>query len=128
MSGNDVKEFTVIRSQWNRGASGTDRQSHLKNEHGFCCLGFLGLACGLSEDDMFHVGSPASGAIVLKIQAWPASLLSLEKASGVNSIENSKVCFQIIEANDSTVIDDKEREIILTNEFASIGIKVNFVD
>ena len=129
---NDVKEFTVIRNRWVRGAGGGDEagdETHLANRHGLCCLGFLGLACGLSEKQMEEIGTPAAfiNENPFIPYVWPEKLTRTLCAFPPLA-ENSEICTQIININDSTEISESARENSLIKEFASIGIKVNFVD
>jgi hypothetical protein len=47
---------TINRKDWARG--GEDEAALLNNWGNFCCLGFLGLTCGVEEQDLQDVQMP----------------------------------------------------------------------
>jgi hypothetical protein len=106
-------KFTVYRDKWARG-----EVSRLLAPTGrMCCLGFLGSACGATNnqlmdqtgpDDLCHVG-------------WPEVLLD-------SSRNNSGLTRLIINVNDGPGLKDAHRELRLTELFASGGIEVSFAD
>ncbi len=112
-------KFTVFRDSWARGAS--DGQLYADGER--CCLGFLGLACGLSDEDMDGIGTPQN----VKPPAWPKTLVA-SVLDEEGEYTDSYLCGQIISTNDDEELEDPEREARLRSLFASGGIEVEFQD
>lgn len=114
-----VTRFTVKRSEWRRG-EGT---GSLLREGRRCCLGFLGIACGLTDADMSESGmfSGANLPMVDVARQIPASLFNRE------SMTSTAEAWAIAGTNDNGAITDAEREARLTEQFAAIGIAVEFV-
>ncbi len=105
-------KFTVWRDSWLRGAP-----SYLHADSCRCCLGFLGLACGLTDEQMDGRGEPEEVT-----GPWPEAIVhSSERDCTV-------LCQEIIWTNDDDEGDDAEREIELTELFHKAGIDVEFRD
>lgn len=122
--------FTVERANWLRG---TD-QSMLRNPEGqMCCLGFLGLACGYTPEELLNRNLPddfenrPTGESKDRL-LWPRDLARVHEdqdEGGEYSI-GTETCSRIAITNDSTFLSDASREQRLTEYFGSIGIKVVF--
>lgn len=111
-------KFTVYRESWLRG-NGTASGLLLDGQR--CCLGFLGKACGIPDDEMRQKAEPESIDPML-IRLWPRSIVNLSKT-------NTALCSNIIEENDCDDYDaDDLREVALSALFADAGIDVEFVD
>lgn len=92
-----------------------------------CCLGFLGKACGISEESLLYVPNP-SQVSSQELDKWPPGIL-------ISSIydKDSESTIELMNLNDRrhTGLKDfteeiREREI--TRVFSSIGINVTFED
>lgn len=120
-------EFTVIRSGWLRGGN---YETSLEDKWGRrCCLGFLGLACGLRvkgrifvRSCLYNNGEPDDREA--QNLNWPESILAFEEGR----LRNTSLTRRIIEVNDDSSISDITREATLTSLFASGGITITFVD
>lgn len=113
-------KFTVKRSEWGRGC---EYDSFLLNgeNNKKCCLGFLAMASGATEEEICFRGKPMPNDGV----KWPAALFS---NSNPGSEKQSDICFSLMKCNDMAGFSETEREKILTKIFASINIEVEFVD
>lgn len=111
----NVKEFTIDRSKWYRGNTGTN--SALRREDGRqCCLGFFGVACGVPGEHLLGIGYPTSFYNGAGGGEWPSWLLTTEGAH------------KFVTINDNASIDGPSREQRLTELFAAHGVSVHFVD
>ena len=128
-----IMEFTVYRHTWLRGGvdgNGNEVDPSLLDNGQRCCLGFLGLACGLAYDlgpyrrdpDKYlqSAGEPED----CKNIAWPASILSYDEGHGTNT----GLTQRIIEVNDNRRLSETAREAELTGLFAQGGLTVRFED
>lgn len=111
-------KFTVWRDHWLRGESGS-----LLRDGQRCCLGFLGQAVGYSDRELRYAASPEDTVVKSK---WPDPLRVVDDEYRRSA--NSEACNCIIDDNDDPNIDDATREARLTEQFAAIGIDVEFRD
>lgn len=116
-----MMKLIIKRSEWLRGEGADVSRLYRSSDGKMCCLGFLGLFCGGSREDMQGKGSPA---IVRNIN-WPDALSS--KGGGLLPIE-STACLNLMNANDTQFLTNEAREQKLTEQFAAIDIQVEFVD
>src|SRR5271157_2327717 len=92
--------MTIERQKWGR---------HLlydSGTHKMCCLGFLGVACGLTPDEMDHIGSPISVEYRQDLRGkaqWPPGL--------IEQGDNSALCNRLIKVNDYGEEADREQQI-----------------
>lgn len=105
-------KFTVYRSKWLRGDT---TESRLYDGSRMCCLGFLGVACGISQEDMKDLCLPSE----VVTEAWPKGTLD-----GKN---DSDTIVLIVDYNDG-YHSEKYREERLTALFSSIEVEVVFED
>jgi len=110
--------FSVKRSEWLRGAMGGSFLLR-KVDNKKCCLGFLALACGATEESIFGHRMPAS----LQQAVWPKELFNEE-----GLVQITQKCINIMSVNDEVLTSDLEKEDELTRQFADIGITINFED
>lgn len=118
-------ELTIDRSRWVNGdncsyngyndmlVNNLGGRSKLLNDKGnMCCVGFLGKACGLSDDQINGMGT------LINFNAYGA-IRDLEMKIRENDIYST---------NDARMANPEfEREALLIEKFANIGIKVTFV-
>lgn len=118
-------KFTVERSSWDRG----NGNGMLVGPRGNCCLGFLGLACGMSEEDLREIGVPEETVEHCRedegSMRWPKELVYWNDERG--RYRDRSCVGDIVDANDDARMDDAEREARLTALFSRIGIDVEFV-
>ena len=115
-----MKEFTVSRKTWLRGEGSKDSSLFRPEDKKMCCLGFLGRElCGATEEQMELCDTPAETDPAIN---WIDGLL---KNPGKY---NSDAAHRLMEINDEECMDDEEREKLLTEEFAKLGIAVKFED
>lgn len=113
-------KFVVRREFWYRGNGSEESNLVLRNGK-MCCLGFLGLACGIDEELMVGIGSPDD------LESWPARELWPIKIRPVvegNSDLTNNLMF--VNDNDEPGYTDKQRESKLKELFATADIEVVF--
>ena len=109
-------KLVIERKTWARGAT---RGDYLKNPSGTkCCLGFLGEACGLSEQELRNHGTLQ--AVVEFRKITPNRYLY--------EMTNRDPHSQAIRINDTRQLSEEERETELILIFAGAGIQLSFVD
>jgi hypothetical protein len=123
-------KFTVWRDKWLRG---DPKNSCLLNDQGCrCCLGFLGQEVDIADRHQLSVGLPheVSYQSADAAKKWPVGLLEATDADDDSSehFRESTVCNSIVHINDNKRLTDEERETKLTEQFASVGIDVEFRD
>lgn len=128
-------KVVIDRSKWNTGGRlGHARLfkdtvqdpdgNHLRSADNFCCLGFLGLACGCAPTDMLGVGFPRS---VHSRQLFPQQLFA--ESSHTDSC-GAGFSWQMAFAdmNDSRKVDHATRESWIAEGFKTVlGVEVEFV-
>jgi hypothetical protein len=119
-------KLIIDRQKWLRG-EGETKSSLLRGEDGkMCCLGFLGIECGIESERLQDVGAPEDiprDANESLLEIWKeASFLF------VDNIYRSMASVQLMETNDDTSISDQERERRLSDIFSKHGVEVEFID
>lgn len=120
-------KVVVNRSKWSRG-----RVSNLLDAGNgkMCCLGFVALGCGYSEDDILGEATPGdvTGESLRdaynnegkrrdrQADLWPGT-------SGADAYDAA-----MFANDDSTVLSDSRREEELINILAPLGIELEFID
>ena len=84
-----------------------------------CCLGFLGLACGIKAEYMLRRASPVETSEL----KWVDGLIEYRKVPCA-----TKGLRNILHINDNSYISDSTRESELIQAFKGIDIDVEFVD
>ena len=118
-------KLIIDRSRWNRGhcLSGVSHLLGLASDDR-CCLGFLGQACGISDEDLQGVAYPSS----IRSELWPEKLF---ERSGWNIVPGSCELYETFFAmlNDERETDEGTRESWIRAGFSILmGIDVEFVD
>lgn len=125
----EIEKLTIKRSEWGRGGRGgapcLSNGSEAENPNR-CCLGFVGLAIGLTDDQMKFNISPGA----MHKSPWPEFLMNRKWSDGEAeagfSIYTSDVGSKLMNINDNTMISDEEREARITEIFAANGVEVVF--
>lgn len=122
MENKSTHSFTVDRSKWLRGYGGqcSSLNATGRRYNGMCCLGFLAISCGFSEEEIENAVSPEDVSSD-KGGLWPPGILS-------QAGNNTDICLELMRFNDTGSLDDSYREEVLRNTFKEIGIEVSFVD
>lgn len=118
-------DVTVKRSEWLHGGE----PSALYRDGRRCCLGFAGLACGLTDKDINYVLTPAGFAFDegdprIVHNKFLKGLPALISPTGADSA----ICVQLMDINDSRDISDEDQEAQLTELGKEAGINFTFVD
>ncbi len=124
MSESELKQITelvVYRDLWVRGANPRSIGAALLNVDGMCCLGFACLASGVAARAMFDLAAP--GDLTCYDDGIPG--FSEWDEGGLLSTQLS---IDAMTSNDSSPIDDPEREARLIELFAEDGIRLRFED
>lgn len=113
-------KLVIDRKKWGRG----ELFGMLLNDAGkMCCLGFLGLACGLPENVIRDVAMPANvfGKSAKRNNDKWAKMIN--RGGGDDSTRLAKSLAVI---NDNTNTSDKQKERKITQKFKTIGVDVKF--
>jgi hypothetical protein len=88
-----------------------------------CCLGYYGLACGLSPEQLMNNEGPT------ECSSWNSSLSSwlFDSISLDARYKSSEDCSNLMGYNDDEDIDDETREAKIIAIFAKHDIQVEFV-
>jgi len=109
-----MKKLTIDRSMWNTGER-LFEESQLSNNYGQkCCLGFLGEACGIEEDDLQDESLPSS----VPSKKWPKNLFRRPKNNNIPYASSWEDIFAVI--NDIKNIDHESREAWIKEGFKRI--------
>jgi hypothetical protein len=107
-------KLVIDRSKWLRG-EGQDESYLLRKKDGkMCCLGFYGLACGLTEEDILMKGTPEE----VEVFWGPGSWL----VSGIMDAN------ELMSINDGRHRSAKERELKIAALFSKHGVEVEFIN
>ena len=111
--------LVVKRSKWLRGAgpNGDSYLLHPTNRR-MCCLGFLARAVGYKPCEIKGTHTPA---YVKDPSKFPAAIVSGDD-------DNTLLCDDMMDTNDSATLNDTQREYKLTRLFKKADIAITFVD
>ncbi len=110
-------KLIIERDRWQRGSTGGELLS--KTTGRMCCLGFYGLACGLTEDEIRGRGEPCYAPS----DKWPKTCLRLDSDDWRVQTTWTNTAVDI---NDNPDSSDEVREDLLTDHFAKVGVDVEF--
>ncbi len=124
-------KLVIKRSEWARGSvKDTERVANLlyaKQDGTRCCLGFLGNACGYTDQELQGYGLPSDVVNDAGLyNKWGRFLL--HGCDENNRRTDSLIVDDLIEINDDTNITESEREADIAEIFAKHGVEVEFVD
>lgn len=111
-------KLVIDRNKWLRGEGPSQSRLIRSNDNQMCCLGFLGKACGISEQELFDEYTPETAGDENK---WPNGIFNED------AVENSDITAELMEINDDENLTDENRESNLIERFATINIEVEFV-
>lgn len=104
--------LVIDRSKWLRGEGGGDSCLLRPSDGKMCCLGFVGLACGLTAKELTNKSAPLD----VPSSLWPDFLQQTDGSD------------RFVEINDDEHISDVVREADLRLEFEKHGVRVEFID
>ncbi len=121
------KTITIDRSKWCRGGrfagdgieTATDDTALLTAIKTMCCLGFFCHQAGVPKKELMGIGTPES--IPVKYHKKVTALVDGDDGAD-SSFTNAAM-----EINDSTMIDEKDRESNLKRLFAENSYRIVFV-
>lgn len=103
-----LKSLLIDRRKWYRGRGGWNSRLRLRSGK-MCCLGFLGVQCGIAPKELEGVPLPSD---IRFRGTWPPMLFQLQD--------------EIVFVNDSLAISEAEREQALRINFKQLGYRVKF--
>lgn len=119
-SSGKVISFDIDRNFWSRGLGGS---SLLDGDGQMCCLGFYGLACGMTFDSIESMAYPSSVK-----KKTPKQIGWLFEDSPFISDDEKKNQYALADINDRRDVKNYERERKIKRRFARNGIEVNFIN
>jgi hypothetical protein len=134
-----MKTLIIDRNEWRRGKLAGKNETNYNskllcpNTNTKCCLGFLALSCGYTEDQILDKCSPESiGAIysINKVEnLWPREICEDSNIEISNYwFTDTVITNNIIKINDSKGLKEQQREEKLKELFASINIDLQFIN
>ena len=111
-------DLVIKRSQWLRGEGGDDSYLLRQEDGKMCCLGFLGLALGITSAELLGEQNPRDASDDLN--RWPEAICK-------NGLDTPLACSLML-VNDNTSISEKCRERTITAAMKEAGINVTFED
>jgi hypothetical protein len=142
-------KFEIDRAKWLHGKAilspagdskiVTEASSLLHPDTGcMCCLGFFGLAIGLTRDQIRGMGEPSEIELNHdQTSPWPTELVGVfegdDEGYAYIRARDTRVCSDLIEANDESEIGQDlatfraDKETAIAKLFASIGYEAVFV-
>lgn len=133
---NEKTKVVIPRSRWLRG-EGAMKSFLLRASDGkMCCLGHACLALGKTEDDIRQVKSPNSkhklathdlyGETTECVHPGKGTRLVVEMPEGITSVPDA--VSRAMNLNDVYELPDAEREPLIAQALAEVGLDVEFVD
>lgn len=118
-----MAHFIVDRKTWYRG-NGSTGSMLLRQDRKRCCIGFVGVQCGISDEKLERRNAIGSGRIDHEPQ-WPEWMRV--KYEPVQSVEHLPI-FKAYHINDDMKITDRVREQKLIDLFTEQGDSIEFIN
>ncbi len=117
-----MKKLKVVvdREKWCRGQK-NGNPALVTGSRTMCCLGFVGVACGFTKKEMLLLTSPGQISYSAKNKTWPKGMLN--KYDFASTLTNN-----LVDINDSIMMNDSVRERKLKKTAKEIGIEFQFVN
>ena len=114
----EINKLVVSRKRWLRG-EGSDKSMLLRPlDDKMCCLGFLACQVGAREEDIRDKTEPESP--FSSGWEWPSWMFDSSKPLvGLR--------YRLMTINDDASLSEEQRESILKEEFAKVGVEVEFI-
>lgn len=120
----------IQRSIWLRGTNSANSFLVRYSDEKMCCLGFLGLVCGIPKERLIGRCSPSDTKSWYS-DKWPKGTLVPNGPSHLVSqsgLSNSQIIRTAMEHNDDSSITDEVREGLIKEDLAKLGVDVEFED
>lgn len=121
-----VTEFVIKRSEWLHGETSRNSYLYRSTDQKRCCVGSYLKACGVPDRVMMNRGGAISDINTLTPLVEAVAPWLVNSSYGVK--QNSDYAHRLYSLNDGTLVDEGDREELITEAFAKQGIKVTFVD
>ena len=116
-------KLIIDRQMWLRGEGATVSRLLRSSDGKMCCLGQLGIACGIPSEMIKNRAVPSD--VPLHVNAFPRFLISDPEYQP----DASNECLALMKINDGVYYySEAEREHALTMEFAKHDIQVEFIN
>lgn len=118
----------IDRAKWLRGEGGNLSRLLRPADGKMCCLGFLGLQCGYTPDQMLDQGEPnemfekVDREACAEFNRWPKWLIAVDEYGPAND----RAVTELIATNDDRVMPESDREAQIAAIFAKHGVTVTF--
>lgn len=117
-------KLKINRATWLRGEGNKHSALLRPSDNKMCCLGFLAVASGYTEEQISNQTTPGGLASSLSSDPepnkWPKGIMEDSR------LHTDNTC-NLMAMNDDPMYSDEEREDFLKKNFARIGIEVEFV-
>jgi hypothetical protein len=126
-----MMKLVIDRRRWIHGEGGDSSRLLRLDDKKMCCLGFLSLACGASENDIGDFSEPNEMDIRPTHEVFQKLLLQLEGEDCDHKYtyyNPSTIAIDMMVTNDSKALSESEREEKLTGYFKEIGVEVEFIN
>lgn len=128
-----MKTLIIDRTKWLRGRDADDGEdSYLLRERDgkMCCLGFYALQhAGKSKEDIGSVQTPTGCLIGNEWNGLVHRVKTTNPPGTVNSVGlPTEACQNLMVTNDDASLSEEKREEYVIKDFASIGVKVEFIN
>jgi len=120
-----LKEFTVNRKRWDRGANA--HGALLNEESTMCCLGFLARSCDLKAADIRDRSDFSSFSNRYHVETNERLVSRVPGLYVKSGLRTKQIHDDIVEVNDAGELNDTQREVKLARLFKRAGIRVRFV-
>jgi hypothetical protein len=122
-------KLVIDRNKWLRG-EGTENSCLLRPTDGkMCCLGFFGLACGLTAKRITDVVAPVKIPVEIGVSARREWMRNVPEAEALfdDEMGTSEICGELMSTNDRVSLSEAEREQKIRALFAEMSVEVVFV-
>jgi len=111
--------LTINRKKWSRGNVFPTEETSLLTERGhMCCLGFYCRKIGYTKSSIVDQATPQ---YIMPIKRKLKVLLT-------KSGRDNDLCGQLISANDSRILDEKDREKQIKKLMKEMNVDVTFIN
>ncbi len=119
-----LKTLTIRTRKWIRGRSPTGSVLRDSKTGNMCCLGFLGLACGIPVEELKEESTPEC----VPKGTWPKGVVrTYEDSDGLDWLCDTQWTQAAVTINDDGNLSEPVRQKLLKQHFKQIGYNVKFV-
>jgi hypothetical protein len=118
-------ELVIDRQRWLRGEGAKHSRLLREQDRRMCCLGFLSIACGLSEDSI--EGTSTVEELADNGLELPSVLEQLVDEQGERRM-STRLAGRLMAENDDPRKDEAYRERTIAELMERIGVEVTFIN